>query len=154
MTLSEIKKIVRETLDKHGEGQIFPLLIIQWNNRLTSTLGRYSHYERKLDFSNKLYSRATYEEKLENVVHETCHVIQRFRYPLSSPHGREWKLLMVKSGFKPNRCHSVSNYGLSKRKQYKVYCGCTTHLVGKARFGRIQSGILYQCRKCKGNVNV
>lgn len=101
------------------------------------------------------------EEYVERtVVHEFAHLVQRQNYPMSKPHGKEWKSVMRNLGVEPSRCHS---YDLEKAlkacgskptgrkvKTFTYKCNCQEHQLTAIRHNRVVKGTqTYHCKKCK-----
>lgn len=100
------------------------------------------------------------EDYIEStVVHEFAHLVQRQHYPLSKPHGKEWKSVMLNLGVEPSRCHSydlvaaLKSVGTKttgrKVKTYSYKCACDTYELTVIRHNRILKGTEYHCKKCK-----
>jgi SprT protein len=90
---------------------------------------------------------------IDTVPHEISHVICDQAYPRSKSHGREWKYIMVKLGYEPNRCHDMQYTPSRMVKKYDVFCNCDKPLqVGIKVYNRIKDGNKYKCTVCKGRI--
>lgn len=104
----------------------------------------------------------------DTVVHEFAHLVQNQHYPMSKPHGVEWKAVMVSFGVNPSRCHKMDlstaitklavakgipaekakKTGRQRRWTYK--CSCQTHELSTIRHNKVQRDeSTYHCKKCK-----
>lgn len=131
---------------------------VSFNKRFTRKLGvatyhplkkfyapnGWTHY--KIQFSHKYWMKGTEEEKIETIVHETCHIVDYFNRK-TSDHGPIWQNLMIRCGFEPRACKSVS-FEIAEYKY--AWCECRKHKITKNRYGRIRNGTNnYVCRHCK-----
>jgi SprT protein len=85
---------------------------------------------------------------IDTVPHEVAHVICRQVYPRAKSHGREWKHIMVKLGYAPNRCHEMVYVPARITKKYEIFCDCRTHEVGLKVYNKIKNGKIYRCQLC------
>jgi SprT protein len=97
------------------------------------------------------------DDYLKQIVpHEFCHYINRVEDKRTNrrtkPHGREWKLLMVRVfDLNPDRCHSYDTSEVCQRRgnYFKYTCGCQEMMIGAVRHRRIQcERKKYFCRRC------
>ncbi len=95
------------------------------------------------------------------VVHEMAHLITHQLYgPRTKPHGKEWKMVMVLLGAKPDRCYDFPDahkyMKLKPRKKvsksYVYVCSCRTHHISAVLHNRYLRGIRYHCRFCGGDI--
>jgi len=87
----------------------------------------------------------------QTVPHETAHLVAFSLFgPRVSPHGAEWRAIMLFFGARPERCHSYSVEDLQTRhlRRYDYHCACRTHKLTSIRHNRIRSGQIYLCRRC------
>lgn len=83
------------------------------------------------------------------VVHEVAHYIQSELYPVSKPHGAEWKSVMTRLGANPKRCHSM-NVRSTQKRTFVYGCNCMDHDFTIIRHNKVQKkGVKYTCNKCK-----
>jgi SprT protein len=149
--------ITDKVLTTLGARELLGKIRFQWNNRLTSTMGRATYYQQKgygiIELSVKLFQVATPEERETTVIHELCHIVASWVYEENQGHNENWARMMRRCGLPPKRCHNVDNSAFVK--QYHVKCGCPTPIrVGKIVFGKIaRKEQLYDCRKCKQRVS-
>jgi SprT protein len=87
------------------------------------------------------------------VPHELAHAIQRYHYPHSTPHGKEWKRCCVALiGHELSRCHTFAFTPARKTKKYTYTCNCTTHSVSSVIHNRIIKGRHYTCNDCHSRI--
>ena len=108
----------------------------------------------------------------QTVPHEVAHIVVAEVYesqnrvyvdPFSfrrqraiQPHGWEWQQVMRLFGLEPDRCHdmdvstvkAIRNGGL----EYVYKCNCMEHKVTKVKHNRMQRGLVYTCRRCRGKL--
>lgn len=162
-TLRQIMKVIRETLDALN----CPNLVVtaEFNGRFSSRMGDANWTQKRVRFSKPLWPRATKQERYQVIVHEVAHIVAEERYGRGigrriSPHGYQWKLVMLEMGLHPDRCHSVPTAGVANKKaKYKTYCRCSgenaLHLVTKKVYDRIADPLCirsYTCRRCKARL--
>ncbi len=102
-----------------------------WNSNLKSTMGLAYGARDYMEFAPLTFVPATPYQRLETIVHELCHLV-RFWEPgdfkwcsysmeLKLRHDRghdsAWKFLMMRCGFKGERCHTVIPLGSKRRKR-------------------------------------
>lgn len=100
----------------------------RWNNRLTSCMGKAKIRTdlagvrtATLEFSPKIFERASQEERESTFVHEAAHGIvwlihgEIYRGRRRDSHGPVWQQTMLRLGYQPDRCHSVDTTGLGRR---------------------------------------
>jgi SprT protein len=92
----------------------------------------------------------------QTLPHEIAHLIAWQVYNCGN-HGRGWKNVMkLCFGLEPDRCHTydTSNVKVSRKPvtKYLYKCVCTEYRVGIVVHRKIQSGLAYRCRKCKGDL--
>ena len=157
MDNSEIRSLIEKACELNQVPELALTIRFEFNNRFTRRLGDASYLKRQIRLSGPLWPRATAEEKRHVVIHETCHIIARYKFGGQiKPHGVEWRQCMVKAGEEPKRCHNVDRTGLKRQTSHvSVNCGCdnppkvTKHLATKMR-----KGIRYRCRICKQRISL
>src|SRR5439155_27322610 len=95
-------------------------------------------------------------ERIETVIHETCHVIAEYQFGPRQGHGPNWRLLMRRCGYgNATRCHTVNRDEIAARRQltrrvYKLACGCPDGVaLGRVQYQRLRAGTRYHCRRCR-----
>jgi len=89
------------------------------------------------------------------VPHELAHAIQRYHFPHSMPHGKEWKqCCRALVGHELPRCHQYDTKPARIVKRYKYTCACKTHTVSSILHNRIQRGRRYTCLSCKTPIGI
>lgn len=154
----EIRDQVQFACDCCGCPELAKKISIEFNNRFTRRMGdaskKWDHYFIRL--SAPLWPRATEAQRRETVIHEACHIIDSYLNGRMCGHKHPWKLLMIKCGLKPERCHSVDRTGIArKHNQVDAYCGCGKRSIGKIKANRIRQGVSnYRCLTCKQTVSL
>jgi len=88
----------------------------------------------------------------QTLPHEVAHwVVFRWR-PRAAPHGPEWRQVMAWLGAPARRCHEfdVARAQVRTMASHPYVCACRIHEVGAIRHQRIQHGMTYRCRVCRG----
>jgi predicted SprT family Zn-dependent metalloprotease len=167
----EASKLVRETLDKLDANNSDLTVIVEFNGRFTARMGDARvrdtghqagcHFTGRIRLSKPLWPRATPEERRSTTIHETCHIVQRYRElkagrPRSDAHGFVWKALMIECGLTPKRCHKVNRDGLKRTvARVQAYCGCDEgHQITKTRRTKMRRGKLYTCKRCRHSLRL
>jgi predicted SprT family Zn-dependent metalloprotease len=106
-----------------------------YNPRLRTSLGRAMLDERIVELNPALL-RDHPTELLPTLVHELAHLVVHARYPRATPHGREFRTLMVAAGFTGEATHSLPVAHLRKPRQRYVYLhlcpGCGRGFVARS----------------------
>jgi predicted SprT family Zn-dependent metalloprotease len=95
--------------------EIFPKLVkfdcpkIEYNGRLSSTAGRCFAWQNRIEMANKLMVRNSTEMLAVILPHEIAHQID---WNLNGDtenkwHRESWKIIMIKIGQPPLRCHDL-----------------------------------------------
>lgn len=69
------------------------------------------------------YGEDDNEVRFQVVISNQSHVMRRCK-KRRSPHGREWKSIMISLGAKPNRCHEYDYLGGENKEKYKHKYTC------------------------------
>lgn len=96
----------------------------------------------------------------EVVTHEFAHIVTMIKYPYASGHGSEWKLVMLKLGARPNRCHNFRATPARKTKKFDYSCpACKrSYELGAKRHNKSMTYFkacgrtLYLCPRCRTNL--
>ena len=89
------------------------------------------------------------------VPHELAHAIQRYHYPHSTPHGKEWKRCCVALvGHELSRCHTFAFTPARNTNRYAYTCKCMAHSVSSVIHNRIMRGMQYRCKICKTYISI
>jgi predicted SprT family Zn-dependent metalloprotease len=134
---------------------------ISFSNRMTSRAGMAYYFGNKtsdkyeIRLSAPLFMRATEAQREDIIIHEYCHILDKFLYVSMRGHQYYWQNLMVKLGFKPSRCHYIDNSDISQQK-YKTKCkGCGNEMrFSKIVYRRLSQGQRYYCAICKTNFTI
>lgn len=120
-TTQDTWEFIHYVFETLGVSELSDCTTLTWSSRLTSTggTGGYSLYINKgrIKLSSVLWKHATQADRIKLVIHEACHVVQRYLYPYSKPHGHEWKRLMRRCGLTPERCHSINTSACNYKRQ-------------------------------------
>ena len=84
-----------------GEPGLAGLCAIAFNPRLRTALGRFLPRERRVELNPRRWAELTAAEREELVVHEIAHAVVQAQTPRARPHGREWRELMRRAGYRP-----------------------------------------------------
>ena len=165
MTGNDIREYVELTCAMCGVPDLAGKISIRWNTRFTARMGDAQWYPAKehgvVRLSVPLWPKASSEERVETIIHETCHVIAAYKFGPGPAHGPAWQMLMHQCGYpSATRCHMVDRDGIAQRRQrqlrfYKVACGCPEGVaMGRVQFRRLRAGAKYCCRKCGDEVKL
>jgi len=142
---TEVEKLISKANKGLHAGLDAPEVVI--NSFLVTTAGRaFGTY--LVDFNESLFKKHPQNFINDVIPHEVAHIVTSKLYPGASPHGKEWKSVMLFFGVEPNRCHAMQ---VTKRRQrrWDHSCGCMVHKVATVTHNRIQKGVQYRCNKCK-----
>jgi SprT protein len=151
----DIRRWIRFACEKNGVPELSQVITVEWNRRFTRRMGDafYSPfaYKARIRLSTPLWERASYDERRDTVIHETCHVIAAYKFGYLPPHGPEWRKAMRKCGVEPIRGHTVDRTGLARRQRRYVLCDCPTEKkcrIGVRLFNRVRRDGEFRCEKC------
>ena len=115
-----------------------------------TTAGKAHWGKRRLNLNLILATNNLPEFLARTVPHEIAHLYQTKIYPLSEPHGKEWKRIMRLGGYAPVRCHSYDTTGLAAYKHsYTCNCPNRVHMLSTVRHNKVASGYAsYICKFC------
>lgn len=133
-----------------------PSIGFDFNSALTVTMGRaYTFFRTNsghLEFSPKVWAKATAQQRKENVVHEVAHVLTNLLTKRSNGHNHRWRHIMNLLGQPPNRTHVVPVQRRSKPKRPRYFppCACTgASIADTTRTRWIRKGInAGKCNNC------
>jgi SprT protein len=161
-------EIVTDVLDICDVSRTNLIVNVEFNNRFTRRLGDArvtqivpGHYQGTIRLSAPLWMRATATERFETIVHECCHLVQRYTemsqgLVRSDSHGKFWQNLMKECGVKPTRCHKVDRTGLKRTvRRVRAYCACAQgHMITKNRRTKMMRGHSYSCKRCSETITL
>jgi SprT protein len=112
---------------------------------------------RRIRFNPWLFAKYYQDSISDTVIHEVAHYIVDRLYGLKrvTPHGAEWKKIMLDLGAIPK---ATANYDLTgiPTRQYQRFaysCGCRTHRLTAIRHRKIiEYGAKYLCQFCHGRL--
>jgi SprT protein len=165
MTGTDIREYVELTCATCGVPELAAKILVRWNPRFTARMGDAKWFPAKdrgvIRLSVPLWPKASPEDRIETVVHETCHIIAEFQFGVGQGHGPKWRALMRRCGYEnASRCHTVNRDEiLARRRQtrqlFKVACGCPNGvMLGRVQFHRLRTGTRYHCRRCQQGVRL
>jgi len=154
----DVRTLINRVFEILGESHLGGSLDLEWSQRMTSCAGR-GGYRREtkrgiIKISEKLWDVASPEERAQLVIHEACHVVQRYQYPWSQPHGSEWRGMMWKCGRKARIHHKIDTSKVKNGRRVAAECPCgAIKDLGKIRAERIRQGKRrYYCGVCKKQI--
>lgn len=160
-----VKELVAETLKKLQMPKLkIPVSWIEsttfWGKAFCGRPGVIKHY---LAFSLTLWPYCDEEDRLDTVIHETCHVVdweltppemRKYIRKTRRSHTDQWERLMWLCGRPPER-------GLDRpipahiTNKYVVYCSCREYQVGRTKFASIQTrSKVYACKVCEQRLTI
>lgn len=151
MNTSEVKQWIKKACEQNGVPDLADEIKIQWSNKMTSSIGiarKSLEDDYTIKLSNKLFARATQQQRIETVVHEACHCIDSELTGARMSHGEGWRKCMLECRFDPQRCHKVNTDGLNTRWIYK--CNCKDFELSTRMHNSIKRGKRRYCKACKG----
>ena len=151
-----IREWIRFACEKNEAEELAQAVIVEFNRRFTRRMGdalynRY-RYLARIRLSVPLWSRASTDDRRETVIHETCHIIVKYKLdPFTPDHGAEWKQAMKNCGCEPNRFHRIDRTGLYRPQRQFVVLDCpreTKCRISVRQFNLVRKGTEYCCEKC------
>lgn len=148
----EIDELIKETIEAladHYPGVSTWVPEWYWSNRMTTTLGvaltHSNPYKEEIRFSSSLWKIATPEIRRNNIIHETCHIMNKRHNRSAKSHGPEWKAMMRLMGEEPSVKHSLPTPSVT------LACACPEGCrTSVGRYRRLKRGTSsYICRKCR-----
>jgi SprT-like protein len=129
-----------------GERRRLRDLVVVWNRRLRTALGRAHFSARTIELNPTLLDRHP-EELLPTLVHELCHLIAGAR----AAHGPRWREAMLAFGLTPEACHRLDVSDLAVRRRVWLW-SCTS--CGESYRRRSRGVRRYRCGRCRGRLRV
>jgi predicted SprT family Zn-dependent metalloprotease len=154
MTNKTIRELIRFACECNDCPQVAKLIRFEWSNRMTTAMGNAKGCNATgylIKLSTKLFTRANEEEQRETVIHEVCHVVDRFVNKGRMSHGEGWKVAMRHTGLEPRRCHKVTT--LVKRFIYACPNDCFDYKLSTRMHNSINKGDLRICIKCRRDIS-
>jgi SprT protein len=132
LTIEECHEYIGICCEVCDTPQLRRKISLEFNNRFSARMGDalWDGCVGRIRLSAPLFHKASIDERIETVVHETCHVIAYYKFGRCQPHGRHWKEMMERCGYQnPRRCHSVDLIGIVARRTQRSgnvlsFCGC------------------------------
>ncbi len=151
LTASEINQAIADTCRTLDVPAFASQIRWNWNTRYSAKMGTARYKDNSLQLSTQVYSVASTEDQIRNVVHEVCHLVAGHLFGLRiKAHGWEWASLMRKCGRKPERCHS------NVVAVHTGICACAAGVpLTQIIYGKIKRGTRsYRCRKCRQQIKL
>ncbi len=134
-------------------------VIVEWKKRFTRRLGDAFYnpytYRARIRLSIPLWPRASEEDRRETVIHETCHIVVKYKFnPFIADHGPEWKQAMKNCGVTATRTHSVDRTGLTRPRRRFVVLDCPNQeidhkcRINVTEYKLWQAGTDFLCNRC------
>lgn len=116
--------------------------------------GRAYYAKHHLEF-NEVLAMENAEEFENTVIHEVAHLVVRKVYPFAKQaHGPEFRAVCRHLGGTGNTYHSYDVSTVARTMTKVVYeCGCREHKIPPQKHRKIQMGVSYYCRTCKGEIS-
>ena len=151
-----IREWIRFACEKNDAEELAQAIIVEFNPRFRRRMGDACYsvysYRARIRLSTPLWARASTEDRRETVIHETCHVIVKYRFdPFVPDHGVQWQTAMRNCGVEPLRFHRIDRTGLYRPHRQFVVLDCpreTKCRISVRQFNLVQSGTEFQCSKC------
>jgi predicted SprT family Zn-dependent metalloprotease len=121
-------------------------LVVIWNRRLRTALGRADFSARTIELNPTLLDRHP-AELLPTLVHELCHLIAGAR----AAHGARWREAMLALGARPEACHRLDVSDLTARRRVWIWT-CTR--CGESYSRRSRGVRRFRCGRCRGPLRV
>lgn len=128
-------------------GREFPFPEVLFNQR-GKVAGCALLQKNTLKFHPTLYQQNQEHFLMHVVPHEIAHLLVWQLYGKTSPHGKEWKNIMIGVfGLPPERTHqyNVENIGI---KTINYACECGEVAMTIRRHNKVLKGAIYRCRTC------
>lgn len=148
--MTKVRQIILETAKKLGVSDEFANSIqIEYSNTKSwYGLACYKGGKYIMKLSVPLLSVSTKKKIVNTIVHEFCHLVDKYFNGRMS-HGWKWQSLMIKAGYpNPQRCgESIRNKDVPG--MITVYCYCGSLLITKNKATRMNKGQKYVCNRCR-----
>lgn len=173
--MENAKVIVESTFEQLGLKELVTLTTIEFNSKFTCTAGdarllkKYTTYSGRIRLGSKYFGVASEKDKMETVIHEACHIANKYLYFVDSDwrqfhynpiaekktkgHGPSWVTLMQRMQIPANRFHCTN---VTQFKSYYLYTcpQCTYEWKLTSNIGtRIKNGTRGAMCKCKKYFN-
>lgn len=125
--------------------------VIRINHRAKARAGQASSKKKTIELTGLFFEAAGREaDHTQTLLHEVAHLVSYFAYPKCSPHGREWKRIMIAFGANTNRCCNYSYLKEAKaqtaKHQYECM-DCGYIYTSKRALVRIDTRLHGPCRR-------
>jgi SprT protein len=124
--LNEVKRLIELGNSKFSRGKInFNKIEIRFTlwGKVAGKACYINDNDITLWFHPQLMERNINEYIRQTVGHEVAHLFQKKLYPLSNPHGQEFKRVARALGNSGLRCHTLDTSGIGKaKKRYEYRC--------------------------------
>jgi SprT protein len=145
----------------YGKNYSYPMVTINLHGRVA---GMAYSASRHIKYNVELYLRNKADFLARTVPHEVAHLIADWNsitvsYRRIKPHGREWRMVMVRFGVKDiTRCHSYDTnalvMGKTQARPFVYSCGCKEFHLTRNIHNKILMGQERKCLKCKNPIKL
>jgi len=150
-----INNIIKDTCILAGRPNDYKKLTWRFNSRLKTTMGYADYQTNTIDFCYRLWGRASYLDRRQVIIHETCHLICFYKYNADMGHNQIWKNMMVRCNAEPERYHNVNVDGMRNKynkKLYEVRCECSIYTVDSHQLYYMKKNN-NRCVMCKSEID-
>jgi predicted SprT family Zn-dependent metalloprotease len=110
--LTAANEIAEQVCGCNGYPDALRLIRFSWCDRLYRSIANCRWVEEsglyEIHLSRRLFPKASFDECVETVVHETCHVLANFINKQDCGHGEVWKLCMERAGYQDPKDYYVA----------------------------------------------
>lgn len=116
-----------------------------FSNKMVTCAGRASTRLNRIKLSNHFLENEK-EGYDQTIGHELAHIFANRYHNRPCGHGPLWKMVMVKIGLKPTRCHTYSST-IKRGQNFMIKCKCGQ--IIKLTLRLMQQIGKYRCKKCR-----
>lgn len=142
-----IANVVEATCERNNVPELYLKIKFKFVHSLPNEFCRCYLKSKRIEISRQLWNNTSLEDKRNAIVHETAHIIARYKYGSEiEDHGFEWSKCVKVVG-------EVPHIFFQKEGElvYVVGCKCNKRSVTKVEYAELKSK-LYKCGKCGESV--
>lgn len=154
MTLdnNQIQGWIEEACNKVARQDAIENISFQWNTRIKRLFGRANPKTKEITLSAENFSLRDEADNRKTVFHEVAHILvyDQCKWRIM-PHGREWKMMMLRMGYPKAKACSIFGNPTLEAKKIIIHCaGCNQSIqIGKLMATRtIQNKRRLRCVQC------
>jgi len=133
---------IKLTCEKNNVLELYSKITYKFVHSLPDEFSRCYLESKRIEISRQVWDQASLKKKQNAIVHETAHIIARYKYGSSIPdHGSEWSRCVKLAGEEPHI------FFKEEGEAYVVGCKCNKRSVTKDEHRELKS-LAYVCRKC------